>query len=82
MYIYSLSLINYVFIFAGSDCTISSILVTTTDLFIGLQSGMLLMINILTSSLVTKFHCHENRVKALFTLPVVSSFYCHIALNI
>ena len=69
--------------FADSDCNISSIHVTTTDLFIGLQSGILLIINILASSLVIKFHCHENRIKPLFTLPVSTShtFYHFINLS-
>lgn len=65
---------TYVIVFTDSNCSISSLHVTATDLFIGLQSGIILIINILASSLVVKFHCHENRVKPLFTLPVSANY--------
>ena len=60
---------------ADADCTVSAIHVTTADLFIGLQNGMLLIVDILTLSLVIKLHCHESRVKPLFTLSVSNCLY-------
>ena len=40
------------------------------DLFIGLLNGKLLMIDLGTMSPLAVFHCHEDRVKPIFSLKV------------
>ena len=52
------------------DCKISSLHIVDMNLFVGLLNGKLLMIDLQSMSPLAVFHCHEDRVKPIFSLKV------------
>ena len=52
------------------NCEITSIHIVDMDLFVGLLNGKLLMIDLGSKSPLAVFHCHEDRVKPIFSLKV------------
>ena len=52
------------------DCKISSLHIVDMNLFVGLLNGKLLMIELQSMSPLAVFHCHEDRVKPIFSLKV------------
>lgn len=57
------------------DCKISSLHIVDMDLFVGLLNGKLLMIDLQSMSPLAVFHCHEDRVKPIFSLKVRTMLY-------
>ena len=52
------------------------------DLFIGLLNGKLLMIDLGSMSPLAVFHCHEDRVKPIFSLTVRLAFINLVCLHV
>ena len=62
-----------VYLLSGDVPHISSLHIVDMDLFVGLLNGKLLMVDLITMSPIAVFHCHEDRVKPIFSLKVILS---------
>ena len=58
------------YVVVTDECKISSLHIVDMDLFVGLLNGKLLMIDLQSMSPLAVFHCHEDRVKPIFSLKV------------
>ena len=63
------------YLVSGDVPHISSLHIVNMDLFVGLLNGKLLMVDLLTMSPLAVFHCHEDRVKPIFSLQVLTSVH-------